>query len=261
MRSLDDSTLWRFSAYERHVAGGSAAAFASAATGPAPGLSPTLIAELLALERQPQGFDVLTVLSACLRQRENALLLLHQQDLVWPVTLFPREQLYHCPRDLVAQLQGLMPGPAELLHGAADLRLLRLEPAGLQAPGSAQRERVGQGMHYRPLAPLLWALALYGPRAQLLPQIAGHAAYRVAPDYHCGPHAPGGALGAALQRLRQASVPLRELARWPGLSPHSAARLLNALYVQGGLMVSRVHPAARDGVDLGLAGWIRRGPR
>jgi hypothetical protein len=36
------------------------------------------------------------------------------------------------------------------------------------------------------------------------------------------------------------------MAAWPGMSAERASRLLNALYLVGGLMVMRTHPAARD---------------
>ncbi len=34
------------------------------------------------------------------------------------------------------------------------------------------------------------------------------------------------------------------MARWPGFDRDRAMRLLNALYLQAGLIVSRTHPAA-----------------
>ena len=37
---------------------------------------------------------------------------------------------------------------------------------------------------------------------------------------------------------------LRDLAEWPGFDRVRAARLLNGLYLQAGLIVSRTHPAA-----------------
>ena len=37
---------------------------------------------------------------------------------------------------------------------------------------------------------------------------------------------------------------LRDMAEWPGFDRPRAMRLLNALYLQAGLIVSRSHPAA-----------------
>ena len=57
----------------------------------------------------------------------------------------------------------------------------------------------------------------------------------------------GGALKAAIDRLRRQTANLTEIASWPALDRERATRLLNALYLQAGLMVSRSHPdAVRD---------------
>ena len=48
-------------------------------------------------------------------------------------------------------------------------------------------------------------------------------------------------------RLRREVASLREVASWPGMGRERATRLLNALYLQAGLIVSRSHPdAMRD---------------
>jgi hypothetical protein len=47
-------------------------------------------------------------------------------------------------------------------------------------------------------------------------------------------------------RLKRATTNLREIADWPGFDRARATRLLNALYLQSGLMVSRTHPAATN---------------
>ena len=81
-------------------------------------------------------------------------------------------------------------------------------------------------------------------REQLLPEIAGYAAYRASAvlDLRQLPMAPQ--LRHCVRRLQRETTNLRELAEWPGLDRHAAARLLNALYLQAGLIVSRSHPAA-----------------
>ena len=57
-----------------------------------------------------------------------------------------------------------------------------------------------------------------------------------------------GALTPAIQRLARQGATLKELADWPGMDRERATRLLNALYLQSGLIVSRSHPdAVRDG--------------
>ncbi len=237
MRDFDDSTLWRFSAYERMREERSSTVFAQ--LGENTMLSTTLVADLRQLAAQREADDVLEVLAACLRHRQPALVCLRYEDLVWPVTVFPQDGLYHSPRDLA------LAKPEAL----ARCVVLACDPPGLRPPGHWMHERIGRTEHYRPLKPLLWNLALLGPRASLLGEIGGPAAYRVLLSKENRPSAPG-AISAAAERLRSESAPLREIARWPGMSTERAARLLNALYLVGGLMVMRTHPAARAETDL-----------
>ncbi len=100
-------------------------------------------------------------------------------------------------------------------------------------------------MHYAPLGLLLWALALRGSRDALLPELAGSAAYRVAPGLDLGLDLTG-SLAAVVFRLRVQTCNLREMATWPDFDRERAMRLLNALYLQAGLIVSRTHPAATN---------------
>ena len=53
-----------------------------------------------------------------------------------------------------------------------------------------------------------------------------------------------GALVATLNRLQTQNANLRELSDWPGLDRGRAIRLLNALYLQSGLIVSRANREA-----------------
>ena len=53
-----------------------------------------------------------------------------------------------------------------------------------------------------------------------------------------------GSLGAAVDRLQRRFCNVSEIASWPGFDRERATRLLNALYLQAALMVSRTHPAA-----------------
>jgi hypothetical protein len=110
--------------------------------------------------------------------------------------------------------------------------------------------------HYHALKPLLWNLALNGPRNELLAEIAGNAAYRVTLSREDRLLAPG-ALGPAADRLRRETVSLRDIAKWPGMSTDRACRLLNALYLTSALMVMRSHAAARPERDL-LSRLLRR---
>jgi hypothetical protein len=247
VRDFEDSTLWRISAFDRvkRQTGGSGFMRLDGPTL----LPTTLLAELRRLDADPQSSDVLEVVAACMRHREAALLCLELEGLVWPVTLFPNEGVYHSPRPLddgsIAALVGL--------------RLAAAEPPGVRPPGHWMHERIGQATHYRPLGPLLWTLALHGPRRQLLADIGGHAAYRLVNGSDNERPNAAGALGSAIERLHYGSVSLSEIARWPGMSHERASRLLNALYLRGKLLTTRSHGASRDDPSggRGLFGWRR----
>jgi len=236
MRDFEGSTLWRISAFERmrEAGDGASALFGNSR----PTLLPTtLLSELRDLQSDPTRDDVLEVMAACLRQREPALLYLACGAIVWPVTLFPTPGLYHSPR-----------GAPELADdaGFARLGLISAERPGVLPPGHSMHDRVAAAETYRPLPELLWTTALHGPRQTLLAEISGRAAYRLSPGRGYDDPAPPGALGPAVARLRSEAVSLREMAGWPGLSLDRASRLLNALYLNGVLMVTRSHPAARS---------------
>ncbi len=63
-------------------------------------VSSTLMAEIDALERRQDGNDALEVFAVCVRVQEPALVYLRFAELVWPVTLFPAQGVYHAPRPL-----------------------------------------------------------------------------------------------------------------------------------------------------------------
>jgi hypothetical protein len=232
MRDFLDSTLWRISAYERMRLERSSSVFAQLGE---PTLLPTtLLTDLRHLESRREDGDVLEILAACMRHRQPALICLQYDDLVWPVTVFPSELVYHSPRDMTLATA----------DGLAALKVLSCDAPGMRPPGHWMHERVGRMEHYHPLKPLLWNLALNGPRSELLSEIAGNAAYRVTLSREDRLLAPG-ALGPAADRLRSESASLRDIARWPGMSTDRACRLLNALYLTSALMVMRRHPAAR----------------
>ena len=167
MADFDTSTLWRISAFQRardagHLGPGS---------DERPTLLPTtLLIELQQLQNDPVQGDVLEVIAACIRTREAALLYLEHGSYVWPVTLFPRESLYHSPRDVSRMPLGV---------AMSMLRLLGAEPPGVKPPGDILNERVASADKYHPLGALLWTIALHGPRTTLLSEISGRVAYRL----------------------------------------------------------------------------------
>ena len=244
MQDFDDSTLWRISEFERIRLETGSSGYARL-NGPTV-LPTTLVSELSRLEYSASGTDLMEVIAACMRHREPALIYVLHHELVWPVTVFPRERLYHSPRDLAPEIQ----------RGARELSVHSVEPPGVRAPGHFMTERVAEEKHYRPLEPLLWELALHGPRGTLINEISGNAAYRVSPDFHLGALALSGAIGPAFQRLRRETASLRAISRWPGMNIDRAVRLLNGLYLLSGLMVLRMHPAARKEPSTHTSGWL-----
>jgi hypothetical protein len=197
-------------------------------------LSPSLQADLLRFERGGGMSEAIEIVAACIRHSSRVTIYLQHADRVVPLTVFPYEGLVHCPiglNDLVA-------------HHLADLRVMHVEPATLRPLGDPDRALVGERRHYHALAPLLWALALRGPRTTLLPEIAGPAVYRVAPGLATAALPVPGVIKTAVERLRRQATSLSAIATWPGFDRERAARLLNALYLQAGLIVSRSHPDA-----------------
>ncbi len=236
-RDFEHSTLWRISAFDRVRRETGSSGFAR--LNGVSVLPTTLVSDLRGIDLDRGHADVLEVLGACMRHREAALLCLRYEEYVWPVTVFPNEMLYHSPRDMAEASDA----------GLSHLEVLTCEPPGVRPPGHRLYERVAHPEHYRALMPLLWRFALQGPRRMLLAEIGGHAAYRATLRAGERPTAAG-ALGSAAERLRLEAAPLRDIARWPGLTPERACRLLNALYLASGLMVLRTHPMARD--ELGM---------
>jgi hypothetical protein len=225
--------LMRVSAFQRYL--GETAKGAS--TVPATrlsSLSPSLMADLQRFEQGGGTTEALEVLAACVRHAQRVTVHLQCADKVVPLTVFPQERLVHSPLDTQTLLSARF----------TELVVLHIEPAVLRPPGDPETQLVGEAHLHQPLGPLLWELALRGNRAELLPEIAGPAAYRVSPGLDLTGLRVNGSLMAAVERLQRSSTSLRSLSEWPGFDRERAARLLNALYLQAGLIVSRTHPDA-----------------
>ena len=202
-------------------------------------LSPSLMQDLQRFEqsRRPgEGLEVLQVMAACVRHARSLLIHLQDDNRVLPLTVFPTERLVHCPIRMEQFLDTRL----------TELRVMHVEPAVLKPPGHSDAALVADPLFYAPLGPLLWELAMRGAREDLLPEIAGMAAYRIAPGVDLRGLNLNGSMAAAVVRLKRATTNLREIAEWPGFDRARATRLLNALYLQAGLMVSRTHPAATN---------------
>lgn len=173
------------------------------------------------------GVEALQVVAAAVRHARPLRMLLQHEDRVLPLTVMPMERVVHAPLPLAQW---------GLLHWSA-LKVLQVEPAALSDEAAPQD-------HLAPLGAVLWALALHGSRAALLPEIAGNVAYRIAPSTDLSALDLGGPLAAAMVRLRRQTTSLDGISNWPGLSRERAMRLLNGLYLQAGLITTRSHPAA-----------------
>lgn len=202
-------------------------------------LSPSLLQDLQCGEavRAPDaGLDLLEVLAAALRHGRALQVHLELDYRVVPLAVWPQTRLVHSPLSLDRLLALRLP----------DLRVLLVQPSLTEPPAGTAANAGTPASYASPLASLLWELALRGPRGALLPQIGGSAAYRVSPASELGALALVGTLAVAVERLRRDSVPLREIASWPGFDLDRANRLLNGLYLQAALIVSRSHPSAQD---------------
>ena len=203
-------------------------------------LQPTLDASLLQdLQRfetpagtggaAAQGPEVLAVMAAAVRHSRALRLLLEHEGLVLPLTVRPQDRVVHAPLALEQW---------SLLRWST-LKVLQVEPAGTDADPPLPTQVV-------PLGLVLWALALQGSRAELLPEIAGPVAYRIAPGTDLSGLDLGGLLASAVARLQHQTSSLAELSQWPGFDRDRAMRLLNGLYLQAGLMITRTRPATTD---------------
>ena len=202
-------------------------------------LSPSLQADLLRFEERGSGSEAIEVMAACLRHAASLTIHLQCGDRVVPLTVFTPQRLVHCPMAMSELVERHLAG----------VQVMHVEPTPLRPPGDPQRAWVGASHLYHPLTPLLWELAMRGPRGDLLPEIGGPAVYRVAPVLESAELPLPDVLKAAIERLRAQPASLAEIASWPALDRERASRLLNGLYLLAGLIVSRSHP------DAVRAGW------
>lgn len=212
-------------------------------------LSPSLLQDLMRFDQaggKPR--ELLEVLAAGLRHTQPLAITVALDRQILTLSMFPIERLVHCP----------LSADEFLAENLAQLQVLQVQPASLRPQGHAEVARVDLPARYAPLGPLVWGVALRGGRRVLLPELAGQAAYRLSPGASLSGMAMSPALAEAVQRLHGQSRNLREIASWPGLDTEQAMRLLNALYLQSALIVSRSHPAA---TNEGWAGYDNRGPR
>jgi hypothetical protein len=195
-------------------------------------LSPSLLADLRR-SKGADGHEPLEVIAACIRHGKRVTVHLQCDAFALPLTIFPQEQWVHCPAGMLDFLYANL----------AQVSLLLIEPAVLRPPTEDEQADAGPVLHH-PLGTVLWQLAMRGLRTTLLSDIAGPAAYRVTPGMDTSRLSLANAEAAAVYRLRRESATARTIAEWPGFDRLRATCLLNALYLQSGLIVSRSHPSA-----------------
>ncbi len=191
-------------------------------------LNPSLLQDLqrFAPNYHPDaGLDLLEVLAAALRHHSTLQLHLQDDERLLTLAVLPARRL----------LRWALPAPPWQALALAELRVLRVAAA-------EDGETAAEGAHDFDLSRMLWELALHGARGALLPEIDEPATYRVTPGVNLELLAPTSPLAAAVQRLQGTTTPLREIASWPGFDRDRAVRLLNALYLQSALIVTRSHP-------------------
>jgi hypothetical protein len=179
------------------------------------------------------GLEVLEVAAAALRHGRSLCVVLEHDSHQLLLTLFPNQKLVHC--SLTADGWKRLP--------LSRLQVERVEPARREPPAADAR----MSSHHFALEPVLWDLALNGSRSDLLPEIEGSVGYRISPAAELTAlHQtdPGATLAAAVARLRGDMSTLLDIENWPGFSRDRAQRLLNGLYLNAALMVSRTHPSA-----------------
>ena len=129
--------LMRASAFQRYLDELAATpGMNSAPPGPT-SLSPSLLADLQRFEHRPNGTEVVEVLAACLRHAQSVVVHCDAEGYVVPITVFPRERLYHCPAE----------PESYLMQRLGTLKVLRMEPAVLRPPGDRETALVAPAAH------------------------------------------------------------------------------------------------------------------
>ena len=196
-------------------------------------LSPSLLSDLRRFVDDPGLTDILAVVAACVRHARPLALHIGNGNNISVLSVFPREQLFQCYLELYAL------SPEEF----ACLRLLHVEPEYPLVAGETNPESMRSG-RLEPLGPLLWRLAMHGSTSELLPEISGPTHYRLSLGFRLNGLPIDGRALPLLQTLRRRPVSLDELVKSTDLGGSLVRRLLNALYLQSVLMLTRSIPTS-----------------
>lgn len=193
-----------------------------------PLLNSAMQADLKRLAAAPGLLNALAVFAASVRHAQPIAVHVRTSGKAFLLSIFPRERFFQCEHDLT----GFLP------DDFAMLRLVRIEPVlpllmGDTPSGKTASFRLG------PLGLMLWHLALHGPTNDLLSEIAEPASYRLTPSLHLAGLPMHNSLLPVLQKMRHRSCTVQDLASGSTLGPTQVKRLLNAIYLQLGLIVTR----------------------
>lgn len=188
-------------------------------------LSGSLRQDLHRFTDSAMAADLLPAIAASVRHVRPIAVVVSLAGRSSALVIDPRSQAFLCDTDLLSL-------------AAAELAGLRLERVD---SGSSPVAPHGP-LRPAPLPELLWRVALYGSTDELLPEIGGRAMYRAATSMRL----PGALLSPehlrVLARLSGTPSSLAELQALPG-DGAQVRRVLNALYLQGSLIVTRLMTA------------------
>jgi hypothetical protein len=192
-------------------------------------LSPSVLSDLMRFEDEACGADLLPVLAAIVRHMRPLLVYLQFLDRMVELSLFPHEHQFCCDLDLLNL-------PCEDAARLQVMHVAPIPPAGRQDPAAARAAHSGS------MALLLWQMALNGNRSALLPEIAGPVRYRLATGQPVRRLPMDPWCASTLRRLCNEPISLQDLAGESDLLRARTRRLLNAVYLQGRLMITRSLP-------------------
>jgi hypothetical protein len=186
-------------------------------------------ADIKRYETEGDGCDLLGVLAACMRHAHSLNVHIRTHGQLEMLSVYPQAQSFLCNLDLCKLPAGDL----------ADLGLVHVEPAG-PVPSLDDLSALSRGaLRTGQLRLLLWRLAMDGGRAELLPEIAEPARYRLAPALDLLSLPVEAEVATVLDLMHDQPQAVDELARAGPLGRHGVTRLLNALYLQSGLIVTR----------------------
>ncbi len=192
-------------------------------------LTPSMLADLQRFERHGRHTEVVEVMAASVRHSRSLSLKLEIGGERWPLMVLPRQRIVHGPMDL-QQLDDT---------ALRSIKVVQVEPVGARSMIRGQPDRPREKYISRPLGPLLWHLALHGARSELLPEISGPVAYRLSAGLSLDGLQIGPDIKPILHRLRGRAARIEEFCSAGPAGRERTQRLLNALYLQSGLIISR----------------------